>query len=247
MIKTKQIKSISAKIPKFNSNDDTIYVNVFTWHEANKKNGSKYHVFSPYFLKTDGLEEQHNNGKVLFENFWQGSKVWPTYYDCEIWAHRHLKGIQKHLWFKYNCSNGIGSESHILDDVIQTEYYKWREAIFECKHPIRYPNGLKRRNQVAFSLLIDKNGTETRLDYIEARKRIYIKEYCRLVRKLPEYQELKNYLLEENKTLVICEIDVPDNEVMSLEKLEKMADDKKIRFGHGLCLAWELLKEMPNK
>lgn len=240
MIKTKRIKSISTRLPKNGQN--SIYVNVFTWHNEQHVHGSKYHVFSPYYLKTDGQEEQFNEGNVLFENFWQGSKLWPTIYDTEIWAHRNLKGIEKHLWFKYKCSNGLGSECHLIDNVIQPVYYVWREAIFKCKKPIRYPNGFKRKSQVAFSLFVDKNGVEERLDYIDARKKIYIAEYCRLVKALPEFNELKNYL-KEDKTLIICEIDVPDNEIITVEKLNELANDKSIKFGHGLCLAWELLKE----
>jgi hypothetical protein len=173
----------------------------------------------------------------------QGSKVWPVYYDCEIWAHHSLRGQEKHLWFKHKCSNGFGSEKHIRNNVVQPEYFNWRDSLFNCKHPIRYPNGFKRTAEVSFSLLLKSDGTEERLGYIEARKKIYIDEYCRLIRKLPEYAELRETFLNDNKTLIICETDVPDNEVITIEKLEKMACDKNIRFGHGLCIAWELIKD----
>jgi hypothetical protein len=243
MIRTKKIKSISSQLPS-----DTAcvnFINVLTWHDATKENGSPYHVFSPYFLKTDGQEEQHNAGGVLFENFWQGSKLWPVYYDCEIWAHPTLRGKNpKHLWYKYKCANDRGREDHLLSDEIQPEYYVWRQSIFSCPHPLRYPNGFSRKSEVAFSLLIDKDGRERRLNYLEARQKIYIQEYNRLVKKLPEYQKLKDLLIQHDKTLVICEIDVPDNETMTLEKLEKLAADERQPFGHGLCLAWELLKEI---
>lgn len=240
MIITKQIKSLSSKLPK--SSDDTIYINVLTWYDESHRNGSKYYRLSPYFLKTDGQELNHNEGGVLFENFWQGSKLWPVFYDSEVWAHRSLRGKDEHLWFKYKCSNGLGYEHHLKDDEIQPEYYKWREAMFECTKPVRYPNGYSRRSKVAFSLLIDKDGAETRLDYIEARKEIYVKEYCRLVRQMPEFNELLD-LLKQKKHLIICEVDVPDNEVMRIDKLEQLVNNTSIRFGHGLCLAWELLKE----
>lgn len=244
MIKTKKINSISTRLP--DDSKEVVYVNILTWHDASHRNGSKYHVFSPYFLKTDGQEANSNNGNVLFENFWQGSKLWPVYYDSEIWAHPNLRGNPKHLWFSYKCSNGLGSENHLVDNEIQPEYYKWREAIFSCKNPIRYPNGYARRSKVAFTLLIDENGNEKRLSYIEARKEIYIKEYCRLVRKLPEFNRLSR-LLNEGKNLVICEVDVPDNEVVTIEKLEKLVENKSIKFGHGLCLAWELLKDLKKE
>ena len=191
MIKTQKLRSVATKIIPKNGDTD-VYINVLTWHPANHTNGSKYHVFSPYYLKTDGLEEQANDGQVLFENFWQGSKVWPKYYDQEIWAHPNLRGKSQHLWFSYTCRNGLGSELHLdHTDELQPEYYRWKEAMFACKHAVRYPNRYARTSQVAFSLLVDKDGKETRLNYIEARKRIYVKEYCRLVRKLPEYKELQ--------------------------------------------------------
>jgi len=240
MISTKIIKSISSKLPK--NSGDNIYVNVLTWHNESHSNGSIYHVFSPYYLKTDGKEIQHNNGNVLFENFWQGSKVWPTFYDCEIWAHHTLKGNEKYLWFKYRCSNGRRNEPHIKDNNIEPDYYKWRDEIFKCKKPIRYPNGHARRSKVAFSLLIDQDGTEKRLSYIEARKEIYIKEYCRLIRKLAEYNQLLQFL-KQGKHLIICEIDVLENETITIEKLENLVNNKNIRFGHGFCLAWALLED----
>lgn len=243
MIKTKQIKSISTKIPE--NTQDTVYINVLTWHDQNHVNGSKYSVFSPYKCLTDGQEEQHNFGNVLFENFWQGSKLWPTYYDCEVWAHPNLKGKdEKYMWFKYKCASGLGSEKHLIDNVIQPEYYRWKAEIFNCPRPVRYPNGYSRRSKVAFSLLVDKHGNQKRLDYIEARKQIYIKEYSRLIRKMPEFDELKCLLNDKKKRLIICEIDVPDDEVITLDKLEQLVEDRNIRFGHGLCLAWELLKEI---
>lgn len=241
MIKTKKIKSISTKLPK--DSNECVYINVLTWHDENHSNGSKYHNFSPYFLKTDGQEIQRNSGNILFENFWQGSKVWPVFYDCQIWAHPSLKGNPKHLWFEYKCLNGLGSEKHLIDNNIQLEYYKWRDAIFSCKNPIRYPNGVAKKSKVAFALMIEKDGKETRLDYIQARKQLYVKEYCRLIRQLPMFQTLVD-MLKDNKTLVICEIDVPDNEIITIEKLERLVEDTSIKFEHGLCLAWELLKEL---
>lgn len=244
MIKTKKINTVAARVPT--SDASNYYINVLTWHDKNHINGSKYHVFSPYYLKTDGHEIQHNPGGILFENLWQGSKLWPVYYDCEVWAHANLRGQSKHLWYAYSCDNNLGREHHLLNDVVQPEYYKWRETIFKCPKPIRYPNGYKRQSQVAFTLLIDKDGREERLDYIEARNRLYITEYCRLVRALPEFRELVE-ILKSGKTLIICEVDVPNGETMSIQKLETLAQDKNIKFGHGLCLAWELLKTLENK
>ncbi|CAF1033004.1 unnamed protein product [Brachionus calyciflorus] len=243
MIKTKRIKSINCKLPSNTNNE--VYVNILTWHDKNHKYGSEYNVFSPYYLKTDGNEENLNNGGVIFENFWQGSKIFPKIYDIEVWAHPSLRGNLKHLWWSYKCSNGQSSELHFVDNEIKSEYYKWREKVFSSDKPIRYPNGVKRKSNVAFSLTIDKNGNEKRLSYIEARKEIYFKEYCRLVKDLPQFQKLIDFY-KDGKTIVLCEIDVPDNEIITMEKLKSLIEDPKIRFGHGLCLAWILFEKLQN-
>jgi len=241
MISTKIIKTIKSKVPKDENNK--IYLNVLTWHDENHINGSKYHVFSPYNLKTDGKEDQHNGGSVLFENFWQGSKVWKNVYDIQIWAHPNLKGVSNHKWFEYTCDNKMGVEIHYNNfNKIEKKYYEWRDEIWNCAKPIRYPNGFKKQKDVLFCLYKDKMGIETKLNFIESRKQIYLKEYCRLIRNLDLYKELLN-LLNNDFELVICEIDVLDNKVLDLELLEKMIVDDKIKFGHGLCLAYALLND----
>lgn len=150
-----------------------------------------------------------------------------------------MKRKPQHLWWQYKCKNNQASEYHLLDEEIQNEYYFWRNELFNSKYPVRFPNG-NRRNEVNFSLLIDKNGLETRLNYIEARKKLYFREYCRLIEILPEFQKLLK-LYSEGKTIIICEIDVPDNEDMNLEKLKILINNPDIKFGHGLCLAWKIL------
>lgn len=243
MIKTKKIYSIITKLPK--DTNDCIYVNVLTWHDERHRNGSKYHKFSPFVLKTDGQEVQKNKGGILFENYWQGSKVWPIYYDIQVWAHRSLKGKRKHLWFQYKSLSGLGGEYHFLYNRIESVYYLWRDALFSCKKPIRYPNGVARASKNAFHLCIDEDGNETRLNHIQARKKLYVNEYSRLIRKLKQFRSLLE-LLKQGKTLVICETDVPDDEIMTLDKLENLIEDNTIKFGHGLCLARELLMELGN-
>ena len=244
MIQTKKISTISTKVPPDSASKK--YINIFTWHPASHPNGSKYRVFSPYFLKTDGQEKNYNEGGVLFENFWQGSKVWQRVYNLEVWAHKNLRGQPQHLWWSHVCDNGKLFEDHVVADEIQPDYYVWRQKVWDCPKPIRYPNGFSRTAQTLFSLEISKDGTEQRLNYLEARKEIYFKEYCRLVEKLPEYKTLLG-MLQKGQDIVLCETDVPDNEIMDQEKLAALLINPSIKFGHGLCLAYSLLNHLNNK
>jgi hypothetical protein len=103
-----------------------------------------------------------------------------------------------------------------------------------------------------------KKGQRKDLIIYQREKELYVKEYIRLIKVLPEYTKLLNKL-KDGKNIMICEVDVPaknkrgeygndcdDNNIcfMSLEKLEKLLNDSNEAFGHGLCLAYSLLIDL---
>jgi hypothetical protein len=249
MIATQQIKSTTSK-PVILEGYETI--NVLKW------NNSKWKVLCPYFLKTDGKETCSNPGEILFENFYQGCKVYDVVYKNEVYPSKYQINNPKYLWWKFEPLNPSG-DVILEDDAIDYElYYRWRNSIWECKNPIRYPNKIHRRKNFQFALCIDEEGTERRLDYVSLRKEIYVKEYIRLIKKLPEYETLLNKL-KKGRNIMICEVDVPskikngehgkDCDVdnicyMTIEKLELLLNDTSESFGHGLCLAYSLLIDL---
>lgn len=252
MIGTQQIKS-TTQIPV--DLDGYIRVNVLRW-----KN-SKWKTLSPYLLKTDGNEENVNSGGIIFENFYQGCKVYDKVYDNKVYASRYHVGKEKYLWWDFKTKSredGINCDVMLIDNKINYDLYKrWRDSLWGCPNPIRYPNKRHRRQNCQFSIIIDKQESETRMDYITARKKIYMQEYIRLIRLQPKYDILLEYL-REGKNLLMCEVDVPSrgkkgeygkgcdaagNCKMSLEKLSKLMDDPSEAFGHGLALAYSLLSE----
>ena len=84
-----------------------------------------------------------------------------------------------------NNQEGIHLQEEFLrDDVILPEYWEWRAKGFSAEYPIRYPVGFKHKHEVKCSILENENGVE-RLDYVEARKRIYLPEYIRSVQDEP--------------------------------------------------------------
>ena len=85
---TSRITSIKENPKLFEGYDP---VNVLSWH----KSDTEYYELSPYHLRTDGKEEAHNSGDVIFENFWQGQKVYPWVYPIEVYCHPSKRGNPK--------------------------------------------------------------------------------------------------------------------------------------------------------
>lgn len=239
MIKTQYIKSTTQKPTE---EKGFININVLKW------NNSKWKTLCPYYLRTDGLETQTNPGGILFENFYQGSKVFKQLRPQEQYASRFHRDA-KHLWFKSTMTDILYPNFDIKT------YLTWRDSVWNCQHPIRYPNG--RSQKPEFTLLIDA-GQHSQLNYLESRKQIYFAEYCRLIRNTKEYKELLN-LVRSGKNIMICEMDVPasgkrgkygkycNNNIsvlLDLNILDELLDDPTEAFGHGLCLAYALLQDM---
>lgn len=252
MISTQQIKSTTKKptnVPGYEA------INVLKW------NNCKWKALCPYLLKTDGNEKCKNNGGILFENFYQGCKVYDVVYENEIYASRYHMNNPKYLWWKFTTESPTGDVIINGNDINRDLYFRWRNDLWACQNPIRYPNKIHRRKNTKFALGIDQFGNETRMDYITTRKEIYVKEYIRLIKTLPEYTKLLDKL-RNNKKIMICEMDVPakgkrghygedcdDNNVceMSIEKLDTLLNDTNEAFGHGLCLAYSLLLDLETR
>lgn len=140
----------------------------------------------------NGQELCHNSGGILFENFYQGCKVYDVVYENKVYPSRYYINNPKYLWwvFKPLTSSGdiiLQKELTNMDIINYELYYCWRNSLWECKNPIRYPNKIHRRKNTQFGLCVDKDGIET-------RKQIYVKEYIRLIKNLPEYVKLLNKL-----------------------------------------------------
>jgi hypothetical protein len=249
MIATQQIKSTATKPVSLDTYET---INVLKW------NNSKWKNLCPYLLKTDGEEYCCNPGGILFENFYQGCKVYDVVYDNEVYPSRYFMNNPKYLWWKFEPISPLGDVLFENNLINYDLYYRWRNGLWECPNPVRYPNKIHRRKHTQFSLCVDKDGNETILDYISTRKEIYVKEYCRLIRKTPEYAKLLNKLTK-GENIMLCEIDVPANNKkgeygndcdennicpMSIAKLELLLNDPSEAFGHGLCLAYSLLLDL---
>lgn len=244
MLCTQRITSVT-QTPK--EIENYITINVLKWKNSNWKE------LCPYYLRTDGNEINYNSGNVIFENFYQGSKIYPIIFSNEFYPHRNLQGNPKFLLWKYTTERTLG-DIIIKGDKINLELYKrWRDQLWSLNNAIRYPNGYNNRHSVMYSLIFDKNGNIEKLDYLQSRKKLYVKEYIRLVRKTETYKKLLKLYLQ-GKNLCICEIDVPgkgkrghyeseDICKITSEKLLNLLNDISEPFGHGLALCIALLED----
>jgi hypothetical protein len=228
---------IPSTVPK-----DHLVVNVLKWSQC------KWKSLCPYLLQTDGKECIRNGGGIIFENFWQGTKVFKNIYPQEQYASRFHQGKPEHLWFSHNMKCTLIHQ----DQLDKAKYLEWRDLVWSCPKPVRYPNGINHRHEVLYCL----DDYDNHIGYLDARKEIYVKEYCRLVQDTPEFKELLR-LHKAGKNLLICEMDVPSaNKYGAYAKyaedgplsvpltpasIDELLNDTTAPFGHGLCLVKLLL------
>lgn len=200
---------------------------------------SKWWPLSPYCLKDD-------NGYIL-ECIWQFSKAYE----------KVPKSIQRYSRYDDTIIWNHPEETHLINGNPTQKYWEWRQKGFENKYPVRYPVGFDYRKECKFFISDD----DEKLDYVEARKKIYLKTYIELVSEEPLFLDLKNKL-KKGINLLIAEVDGPHQESMEYysekygispdliqencieatrENLELMMNDMKHSFGHGYSLAWALL------
>jgi hypothetical protein len=201
---------------------------------------SKYSDLSPYCLENEKGE--------LMENIWQFSKIYKEITKQSIkYSNWDNRVIWKH-----------GNEIHINEkNEITEKYWEWREKGLKCKDAIRYPVGFNNRGKCVGAIVNNLTG-DSRLNYIDSRKKIYLPVYTNLVKTKDSFKNLK----EANENLFIVEVDGPKSEsneyykqkygvdmeislnndiVVTYEKMSILLNDEKHPFGHGFCLAMALL------
>jgi len=172
------------------------------------------------------------------------------------------KTVQRYSRYSNKIIWDHPAETHVVDGNLTPEYYAWRTKGMNCPYHVRYPVGFHHRHNCLYALA-EENGhiVNEQLNYIDSRKKIYIKEYCRLVKLQPKFQELKNRL-EGGENLLIIEVDGPHQESLDYYKekynvdnnfiqnstmlinennVNIMLNDDKHPFGHCYCLAMALL------
>lgn len=125
---------------------------------------------------------------------------------------------------------------------IKESYYGWRIDGWEKEEAVRYPMG--KNIKPLYSLL-----GMTKLDYIEARKAIYVPIYTDTVLRSQYYKEYHfEKLVKECKDLINQgkEIYLWDFDVERGETLESILDNPNKKLGHAYILADMVNKALAN-
>ncbi len=211
---------------------------------------SKWGVLGPYELRDP------DTGTIM-ENLWQFSKVYSEVPEVTQHKSRWDSSV---IWRH-------PAEIHFHNDALTPAFFKWRAKGFQCPVAVRYPVGYHSRHKCLFAVSPTLSPdtaivpADQRLDYIAARKLIYVPEYTRLVRRQPLFHELVERV-KGGENLLIIEVDGPHEESLKYYRdaygvsetfiqqdsveatrpnLQILLEDAKHPFGHGYCLALALL------
>lgn len=204
---------------------------------------TKYGSLSPYVITGE-------NGRNM-ENIWQFSKVYP----------KVPKSTQTYSRYDRRVIWDHPAETHVNDDgTLTKEYWVWRKKGMNSKDAIRYPVGFEHRHKCLYA--ISEDNPDEKLDYIQAREKIYVPLYIKCVQDLPQFIELKRRL-QQGENLLIIEVDGPHEEsiayykanygveddfisrntvLVTSENMKVLLNDSKHPFGHGYCLGMALLE-----
>lgn len=125
--------------------------------------------------------------------------------------------------------------THLNDGEILPSYYSWARKGFKDSWAHRYPMGKDAIPE--FSLWNGK-----RLDYIAARKKIYIPLYKQAVKKSSAYQKLLE-LYKKEKNIVLFDFDGYDY-LSEGKTLKDVVNDPSKKMGHAFVLAMMLEEEV---
>lgn len=205
---------------------------------------SPYWEISPYCLKNE-------KGQIM-ENIWQFSKVYEKVPKVkEVYSRWDNTVVWEHP-----------EEVHVENGKINSAYKAWRAKGMNHDKAVRYPVSYNYRSKCLYAIK-DIKEPNTKLDYIAARKQIYVPEYCSLVKPQIKFKKLKK-MLEKGENLLIIEVDGPHQEslpyymgrygvdktfienntvLINKDNIKLLLNDPKHNFGHGYCLAMALLNK----
>ena len=108
------------------------------------------------------------------------------------------------------------------------EYFKWARAGWANKQAVRYPMGKGSKPEYCW-------WAGKKLDYLTARKQVYIQLYYRAVKQSEAYKKLKE-LYQTEELIYLWDFDGYDNEKLGMTLKDVVNDPNRI-MGHSFILA----------
>jgi hypothetical protein len=214
---------------------------------------SPYGALGPYELRD-------SKGRI-HENIWQFSKV----YEKVPTTVQKAPYTGEVIWKR-------GEEIHLSYDersppTITKAYRKWRRDGMYNPGAVRYPVGKENVSRCLYALKHSPHSgsvipKEKKLGIVEGRKKIYWRQYRKLVVRQPLFVELQQRL-NEGENLLVIEVDGPQQQSLDYYvkkygvpptfiedrstrinkgSLKIFLNDTRHSFGHGFCLAAALLE-----
>jgi len=109
------------------------------------------------------------------------------------------------------------------------EWYEWRDEGFSNKWACRYPMG---RGAIPLYSWIGKP-----IDYIEARKTIYVPSYKMAVHKLDELFNNFLYFVDSEELVTLLDYDVYPGDTADELTFQEILNNPKVKMGHAYVLA----------
>jgi hypothetical protein len=200
-------------------------------------------------LISDGNELQKNKKGVIFENLWNGSLVYSTIDNVQINKHGTIwkSQIEK------------GSECIDVNGFVNANYFRWRDDVWNSNYPLCF----KENDEPLFAMITKENDEKSyeRLSIYDARKNFYINDYCRLVRKTQDYNEILKLVINGNN-VCIFDYNLPTDKIkgksrelcqniymkINTKSLYQCVNDvKNVKVSSGLALAFCLIDDIKRK
>jgi len=72
-------------------------------------------------------------------------KIYDIVYENEVYPSRYYINNPNYLWWKFTPINPSGNIIIVNDIINYDKYFHWRNSLWDCKYPIRYPNTQKKK------------------------------------------------------------------------------------------------------
>jgi hypothetical protein len=114
-------------------------------------------------------------------------------------------------------------------------YFKWAEEGWNSKKAERYPMGRGVKPLYSY-------WDGVKMNYIEARKNIYVPLYAKAVKETLSFKKLKS-LYESNENIYLIDFDAHNLEPKTFKYID-LLNNENLKFGHGYVLSMLLEGEI---